>query len=345
MQLSDFYFDLPKDLIANIPLPNRRDSRLLYLNQEKINHKRFPDVLHLTQPGDLLVFNNTKVMPARLFGRKQSGGKVELLVERILNDQQLLAQLHVSKSPKVGEIIIMAEKFHFKVQGRQERFYCLQLQEDEKIFDILSQFGEVPLPPYMERSPNHHDTERFQTVYAAVTGSVAAPTAGLHFDQPLIAALKAKGVQIGMLTLHIGAGTFLPVRENDIRKHKMHAEMVHVSSELCQQIKATKAAGKRIIAVGTTSLRALETSAVHATQNGFSGETNLFIYPGYQFQWTDALITNFHLPGSSLLMLVCAFGGYKNMMQAYQIAIAEQYRFYSYGDAMWINKIAETVCR
>jgi S-adenosylmethionine:tRNA ribosyltransferase-isomerase len=304
-----------------------------------IAHRHFRDVLDLVQPGDLLVFNNTKVIPARIYGQKTTGGQVEILVERILDQQRILAQVRVSKPPRLGDYLLFPDDMRLEVVDRHQQFYELRYnQTDRSILDMIESIGQIPLPPYMHREPEESDKERYQTVFAEHKGSVAAPTAGLHFDQAILDALAAKHVDTGFLTLHIGAGTFVPVRTEDVREHKMHAEYIDVSAELCTKIAAAKSRGKRVIAVGTTSLRSLETASQSGKTEPYRGETNIFIYPGYDFHCVDALITNLHLPCSTLLMLVCAFGGYHHVMSAYRQAVSMQYRFFSYGDAMWLSR-------
>jgi len=340
MRLEDFHYDLPDELIARYPLATRSASRLLCVNAntQTLTHRHFYQLLDLVEPGDLLVFNNTKVIPARLFGRKATGGLVEVLIERILDDKHALAQIRSSKSPKIGSTIYFTETIGLTVIDKQDQFYQLQFNGSETLLDVIEAIGQIPLPPYMHRLPDENDWARYQTIYALNKGSVAAPTAGLHFDDELMQQLKAKSVEMAYLTLHIGAGTFLPVRVNNIAEHKMHAEYLEVSEALCEKILATKKAGKRVIAVGTTSLRALETASQHGNIAPYQGDTRIFIYPGYQFRCVDVLVTNLHLPGSTLLMLVTAFGGYEKIMQAYQAAVKEGYRFYSYGDAMWVEQ-------
>lgn len=341
MHLNDFHFDLPAELIARYPLAKRSASRLLCLDKETEGfvHRSFYELIDLISPGDLLVFNDTKVIPARLFGKKKTGGNVEILVEKILDDHRVLAQVRASKSPRIGETIYFAEDICLEVVGRQQQFYELSYPApDRTILELIEAIGQIPLPPYMHRVPDEHDQERYQTVYAKLKGSVAAPTAGLHFDEALLGELKDKQVEMGYLTLHIGAGTFAPVRVDNILEHKMHAEYLEVSKALCEKIIATKKQGKRVIAVGTTSLRALETASQTGVLAPYQGETNIFIYPGYAFQCVDALITNLHLPCSSLLMLVSAFSGHSKVMRAYQEAVKHSYRFYSYGDAMWMER-------
>lgn len=341
MRLENFTFELPDELIARYPLKTRSESRLMCLPAARgdFSHVRFYEVINLVRPGDLIVFNDTKVIPARLFGQKTTGGQVELLIERVLDQQRVIAQVRVSKAPRVGDSLLFANGVELEIIGREQQFYELRYnQTNQTILEIVEQLGEIPLPPYMQRKPDANDLERYQTVYAKNKGSVAAPTAGLHFDEALLAALREKQVEMGYLTLHIGAGTFAPVRSDDIREHKMHAEYLEVSPELCEKIKATKARGNRVIAVGTTSLRALETASQSGEIAPYYNETNIFIYPGYEFRCVDVLITNLHLPGSTLLMLVSAFAGYEKIMRAYREAVEMQYRFYSYGDAMWMEK-------
>ncbi|HEX4045284.1 MAG TPA: tRNA preQ1(34) S-adenosylmethionine ribosyltransferase-isomerase QueA [Gammaproteobacteria bacterium] len=340
MQLSDFNFILPPELIARYPLSERSMSRLLCVQHDTLAHQHFNQVIDLIHPGDLLVFNDTKVIPARLIGQKQTGGRVEILIERILDRQRVLAQVRVSKPPRVGDQLLFANDISLTVLDRQQQFYELSLaapNQQQTILDMIETIGQIPLPPYMQREADENDKTRYQTVYAKHKGSVAAPTAGLHFDEALLQKLRDKQIEMGHLTLHIGAGTFLPVRVDDITQHQMHPEYLQLSESLCQQITAAKARGNRVIAVGTTSLRALETASQSGEITPYAGETTIFIYPGYTFRCADALITNLHLPGSTLLMLVCAFGGHAAMLRAYETAVAEKYRFYSYGDAMWID--------
>ena len=302
-------------------------------------HAQFDHVLDLIQPGDLLVFNDTRVIPARLHGQKVTGGQVELLVERIIDKQRVLGQLRSSKPARIGDVLTFANSVQLEVVNRSSRFYELKYTtDDQHILEVIEAIGKIPLPPYMQREPDESDKERYQTVYAKHKGSVAAPTAGLHFDEDLLNALRAKGVEMDYLTLHIGAGTFAPVRVDDIKQHEMHPEYLQVSQALCDHIQQVKTRGGRVIAVGTTSLRALETACQGGEIASYEGETSIFIYPGYTFRCADVLITNLHLPGSTLMMLVCAFGGYERLMKAYQEAVERQYRFYSYGDAMWIAR-------
>lgn len=343
MQLSDFHYELPNELIARHPLASRTASRLLALNGKtgQIIHHYFSDIIDKLRPNDLLVFNDTKVIPARLHGHKETGGKVEILVERIQNDHLVLAMLKASKAPKPGTKIMLADGYAFVVKERLDNFFILQLecsQSDHPIdmISLLNQYGEVPLPPYFEREVESEDKARYQTVYAKHDGAVAAPTAGLHFDTALIKAIEQRGIETAYLTLHVGAGTFQPVRVDDIQTHKMHKEYFEVSEALCRSIRETKGKGGRVVAVGTTTVRSLETAARCGEIQPFQGDTDIFIYPGFKFNCVDAMITNFHLPESTLLMLISAFAGYHNVMSAYREAIRQEYRFYSYGDAMFI---------
>jgi len=344
MQLSDFNYDLPSQLIAQHPLANRTDSRLLELRVDgdhdaQMVDRQFPDILSLIKPGDLLVFNDTKVIPARLHGKKETGGNVELLIERISGDKQAWVQIRASKVPKTGSIVhvhnkVGDETFPVEMIGYDGRFY--EVRFPENVFDLLERFGELPLPPYIEHQPDQEDAKRYQTVVAKNPGAVAAPTAGLHFDEAILKRLGELGVKQATVTLHVGAGTFTPVREEDLSKHKMHYEWFSVPAETIAAIEDTHKAGGRVIAVGTTSLRALESQAQHRQA---SGETNLFITPGYTFKTVDCLLTNFHLPKSTLLMLVSAFAGVDNIRNAYQHAIQNEYRFFSYGDAMFLSRL------
>jgi S-adenosylmethionine:tRNA ribosyltransferase-isomerase len=338
MRRSDFYFQLPPELIAQYPLPERSASRLLCLDKDgKVEDRLFTDLQDLLKVGDLLVFNNTRVIPARMFGSKETGGKVEVLVERILDDHRVLAHVRASKSPKAGSQLSLEGGVKVTVLGREGELFELRY-EGSPVIKQLEQHGHIPLPPYIERADESHDRERYQTVYAQKQGAVAAPTAGLHFDQPLLDKLTAKGVSFAFVTLHVGAGTFQPVRVDNIADHHMHAEYIEVDDEVVAAVEATRAAGGRVIAVGTTSVRAMESAVYNGRLSNFSGDTDIFITPGYHFQIIDALITNFHLPESTLLMLVCAFGGYDSVMSAYRHAVSEKYRFFSYGDAMFLTK-------
>ena len=346
MQLSDFNYDLPPDLIAQHPLANRTDSRLLEvrpsgLGAAQLIDRQFKAILDLIKPGDLLVFNDTKVIPARLHGKKETGGNVELLIERISGDKQAWVQIRASKVPKTGSIVHVynqaGETFPVEMIGYDGRFY--EVRFPENVFTLLERFGELPLPPYIEHQPDGEDAERYQTVLAKNPGAVAAPTAGLHFDEAILKQLSDLGIQRATVTLHVGAGTFTPVREEDLSKHKMHHEWFSIPEETLLVIEETHSKGGRVIAVGTTSLRALESQAL--TQKT-RGETNLFITPGFQFKTVDCLLTNFHLPKSTLLMLVSAFAGMDNIRAAYQHAIQEKYRFFSYGDAMFLSRLENT---
>ncbi|UJB20696.1 MULTISPECIES: tRNA preQ1(34) S-adenosylmethionine ribosyltransferase-isomerase QueA [Lysobacter] len=341
MKKSDFHYELPPELIAQAPLAQRSASRLLVVpplpaaREDRV----FSDLPQMLQPGDLLVFNDTRVIPARLFGQKSTGGRVEILIERLLGGSEARAQLGVSKSPKDGARIALDAGGEAEVLGREGEFYRLRFHVPESLEQWLLHAGRLPLPPYIQREPGHDDAERYQTVFAREVGAVAAPTAGLHFDEELLARLRERGVQFGHVTLHVGAGTFQPVRADHLDQHVMHSEWLNVGAGLVEQIRRTRAAGGRVIAVGTTVVRALE-SAIRLNQDAdgelrpFAGETRLFILPGYQIRSVDALITNFHLPESTLLMLVSAFAGKEQVFSAYEHAIAERYRFFSYGDAM-----------
>jgi S-adenosylmethionine:tRNA ribosyltransferase-isomerase len=338
---ADFFYELPPEQIAYYPPTQRTASRLLCLGKTtgNIAHKHFNDILDLLDSGDLLVFNDTKVIPARLFARKQTGGKVEILVERIVDKTRLLAQLKASKSLKIGSRISLENGTSFALLGKTENLFELQLTAGNlSVIEVLNAVGRIPLPPYLKRSDESLDRERYQTVFARHPGAIAAPTAGLHFDELLIKQLQDKGVNVAFITLHIGAGTFQAIRTAQIEQHLMHAEYAEVSAAVCEKIRETKQQQKRVIAVGTTAVRSLETAALSGDGiKPFQGETRLFIRPGFTFQCVDALITNFHLPQSTLLMLVCAFSGYQRAMDAYQHAIHQKYRFFSYGDAMWIS--------
>ncbi len=346
MQVSDFHFSLPEELIARYPMPERTASRLLQLNGAtgQIRHGQFRDVLELLVPGDLLVFNNTRVIPARLFGQKESGGKIEILVERLLDQHTVLAHVRASKSPKAGARLLFEQGVSARMVARHDALFELCFEAEEGVLSILERIGHMPLPPYIDRPDEQADKERYQTVYNAKPGAVAAPTAGLHFDDALLQALKDKGVELAFVTLHVGAGTFQPVRVERIEDHHMHQEYVEVPQQVVDQIAATRARGGRVVAVGTTSVRSLESAArASAVVDGqplkpFYGDTDIFIYPGYRFAVVDALITNFHLPESTLIMLVSAFAGYQHVMDAYNDAIAEGYRFFSYGDAMFVTR-------
>ncbi len=343
MKVSEFQFDLPEALIARYPTKERTASRLMHLATTGLSHLQFTDVVNLINPGDLLIFNNTRVIPARLLGQKASGGKVEVLIERIIDEHHVLAHVRASKSPKEGTQLLLEGKVEMEMVGRQDALFTLKLLNPEPILEILEQFGHMPLPPYIDRPDEESDKERYQTVYNEKPGAVAAPTAGLHFDDVILKQLRDKGVNTEFVTLHVGAGTFQPVRVDNILEHQMHSEYAEVPQNVVDAIAKTKAAGKRVIAVGTTSVRSLESAAKAALENGtalapFFSDTDIFIYPGYKFQVIDAMLTNFHLSESTLIMLVSAFAGKENVMSAYQEAIAQQYRFFSYGDAMFIEK-------
>lgn len=334
MNKQDFYFDLPDSLIAQYPLASRSHSRLLVYSREtkEYRHQKFNELLSFLEEGDLLVMNNSRVIPARLYGKKSSGGKIELLVERLCADNTFMAHIKASKGPKAGCILILEKQWQVQVIHKiEDLYYCKVLGNRD---DMLEDIGHIPLPPYIERSVEAEDLSRYQTVYARHNGSVAAPTAGLHFDEALLVALQQKGIKLAYSTLHVGAGTFRPVRSERILDHKMHSEEFEISEELCQSVLTAKSAGKRVIAVGTTSLRSLESAALeNGTLEPCKKETDIFIYPGYRFKICDGLITNFHLPESTLLMLVSAFIGHQEAMDLYQEAIAKGYRFFSYGDA------------
>jgi S-adenosylmethionine:tRNA ribosyltransferase-isomerase len=353
MHRRDFSFDLPDELIAQHPLPERSGSRLLMLatGSGQLHDRLFTDLPGLIKPGDLLVFNDTRVIPARLWGHKPSGGKVEILIERVLDEQSLLAQVRASKPPRAGSQLLISERSpdeirdvvapamdgpRFDVLGRQGEFYHLVVAGNYSVPGLLAEYGHMPLPPYINRPDENIDQSRYQTVYARCDGAVAAPTAGLHFDQAMIERLQARGVDIAWVTLHVGAGTFQPVRVDNISEHRMHTERAQVSERVCEQVLATRARGGRVIAVGTTVVRCLESASSQGHIQPFYGDTDIFITPGYSFRSVDALVTNFHFPESTLLMLVCAFAGQQHTLQAYRHAVEQQYRFFSYGDAMFI---------
>ncbi len=331
----DFYFELPEALIAQTPAPERTASRLLVMQPEGVVDRHFKDIVEYLRPGDLLVFNDTRVMPARLYGQKETGGKVEVLVERVLDAATCLAHVRASRTPKPGTRLLIEQQVSVSVVGRRDDLFELVLVEGSWR-DVMHEYGHIPLPPYIERLDTPVDAERYQTVYGRKEGAVAAPTAGLHFDQALLETLKNQGVEIGFVTLHVGAGTFKPVQVEDIAAHKMHSEWIEVSPELVSQVAQTRTRGGRVVAVGTTAVRCLETAGQTGTLQSMQGETDIFITPGYQFKLVDLLITNFHLPESTLIMLVAAFAGYERTMAAYRHAVAQQYRFFSYGDAMLI---------
>jgi len=338
LKKSDFDFDLPNALIAQSPLAERSASRLLVLDRGAgtRQNRQFRELPGMLQPGDLLVFNDTRVLPARLFGRKDSGGAVEILIERVTGTHEARAQLGVSKKPKEGGRILLADGSAVTVLGREGEFFRLRFESHEPLEKILLRLGEMPLPPYIERKPGQEDTTRYQTVFAREPGAVAAPTAGLHFDEGLLARLTERGVDFGYVTLHVGAGTFQPMRAEDISDHVMHREWLNVGAELVEKIRRTRAAGGRVVAVGTTVVRALESATVEGRLHPFAGETQIFIFPGYRITSIDGLITNFHLPQSTLLMLVSALTSREFILDAYRYAVQERYRFFSYGDAMLV---------
>jgi len=340
MQRADFEFDLPSHLIAQAPAPQRSASRLLCLDgvTGAWRDRHFSDLPVLLEPGDLLVFNDTRVIPARLFGRKASGGRCELLVERVLDPRRALVHLRASRPPKPGGRLLFDAGFAATVLGRRGELFEIGIEADEALPELLERHGRVPLPPYITHEPTPEDRERYQTIYARRPGAVAAPTAGLHFDQTLLDRLAALGVARAFITLHVGAGTFQPVRAERIEEHVMHSEWIEVGAEACEQIATARARGGRVIAVGTTVVRALETAARTGAIQPWRGETRIFIYPGYRFHGVDALITNFHLPESTLLMLVAAFAGRAATLNAYRHAVEQRYRFFSYGDAMFITR-------
>ena len=343
MKTSDFFYELPEQLIAQYPKANRTDSRLLHVQRDPvaITDRQFRDFADLLQPNDVLVFNNARVIPARLFGNKATGGKVEILIERITTEHSAIAHVRASKTPKAGsEILIHVphsdSPVRFIVRDRQDSLFIIDCP-DHLITDVLEQAGHMPLPPYIAREDDQHEQDRYQTVYAEEPGAVAAPTAGLHFDEEILERIRDRGIQSAYVTLHVGAGTFTPVRVDNIEEHAMHSEFLVVPEETVQRCKQAREQGGRIVAIGTTAVRSLETASQDGELKAFSGETDIFIYPGYSFNSVDALLTNFHLPESTLLMLVCAFAGYDTTMHAYRHAVEQKYRFFSYGDAMFIS--------
>ncbi|BAU72737.1 tRNA preQ1(34) S-adenosylmethionine ribosyltransferase-isomerase QueA [Metapseudomonas furukawaii] len=338
MRVADFHFELPEALIARHPLAERRASRLLVLDgaRGELSHRQFPDLLDYLRPGDLMVFNNTRVIPARLFGQKASGGRLEILVERVLDSHRVLAHVRSSKSPKPGTRLLIDGGGEAEMVVRHDALFELRFAEE--VLPLLDRVGHMPLPPYIDRPDEEADRERYQTVYARHAGAVAAPTAGLHFDEALLEALAAKGVERAFVTLHVGAGTFQPVRVERIEDHHMHREWLEVGQDVVDAVTACRARGGRVVAVGTTSVRSLESAARDGELKAFSGDTDIFLYPGRPFHVVDALVTNFHLPESTLLMLVSAFAGYPETMAAYAAAVEQGYRFFSYGDAMFITR-------
>jgi len=356
MYVSEFDYYLPEELIAQYPTKERTASRLLVLEAKTgaLQESKFSEITRFLSSGDLLVFNDTRVIPARLFGKKPTDGKVEIMLERILDERRILAQVHASKPPRPGISIqitsphppfsTMVEDIELEVLERRENFFVLQTNEDYPVDELLKNWGAVPLPPYIRRTAEMFDQERYQTVYAKHQGAVAAPTAGLHFDQDLLAKLRSQGIRFAFVTLHVGAGTFSPLRVDKVEEHRMYTETLEVSEEACAEINRARRADGRIIAVGTTSVRALETAWRDGQIHPFRGETRLFIYPGYHFHCVDAMISNFHLPGSTLLMLVSAFVGREQVLHAYQYAVEKRFRFYSYGDAMFFTNRIRANC-
>jgi S-adenosylmethionine:tRNA ribosyltransferase-isomerase len=340
MRTTEFDFLLPNELIAQFPTKERSASRLLRLNGNNglISDEQFIDICQFIDAGDLLIFNNTKVIKARLVGQKESGGAIEALVERIIDEHHVLAHIRASKSPKPGARLIFANAFKAEVEARQDDLFLLRIDSPRRVLDLLDEYGSLPLPPYITHTADEFDDERYQTVFAKDPGAVAAPTAGLHFDDDVIKRLEAKGVNVAYVTLHVGAGTFQPVRVDNINEHKMHSELYSVPAETIALIKTTQTSGKKVTAIGTTALRALESAARSGKLVAGNGETDIFITPGYKFKVVDRLLTNFHLPKSTLLMLVSAFAGFENIQKSYQHAIAQEYRFFSYGDAMLIER-------
>ncbi|MCL1825606.1 MAG: tRNA preQ1(34) S-adenosylmethionine ribosyltransferase-isomerase QueA [Betaproteobacteria bacterium] len=343
LTVNDFDYTLPAHLIAQAPLAERNTSRLLGVGRA-LADRHFADLPEFIRPGDLLVFNDTRVLHARLFGVKASGGAVEVLLERALGPHEALAQVRASRSPGTGAVLRLADAFDVTVQGRVGEFFHLRFPPDEDLADLLERHGKLPLPPYIQREANDADEGRYQTVYARAPGSVAAPTAGLHFDEKMLETLAGRGAKLAWLTLHVGAGTFQPVRVHDLAEHRMHRERYVIPPTTAEAIAATREKGGRVIAVGTTSLRALEAAASHGELVAGEGETELFILPGFRFRVADALITNFHLPRSTLLMLVSAFGGMETIRRAYAHAIERGYRFFSYGDAMFMTRDDGMLC-
>jgi len=337
MKRTDFNYDLPPELIAQAPLAERSGSRLLCFDRQsgELDDRQFKELPNLLKQGDLLVFNNTRVIPARLFGKKASGGQVEILLERLLNEQDCLVQVRASKAPKPGGILVLEDGNELQVIGRENNFYHLRAINGN-LMEWLERLGHMPLPPYITREDTDRDRRRYQTVFAQTPGAVAAPTAGLHFDKKLLGQLEDASIESTTVTLHVGAGTFQPVRAENIEDHHMHAEWLEVSQAACDAIAAAKARGGRVLAVGTTAVRSLETAAQGGQLQPFSGDSRIFIYPGYEFKVVDAMITNFHLPESTLLMLLSAFAGRKQTLAAYHHAVEQRYRFFSYGDAMLV---------
>ena len=338
MKKSDFNYHLPPELIAQKPLPQRSASRLLQLNKQtgSITDARFTEFIDMLQPNDLLVFNDTKVIPARLFANKATGGKVEILIERIESQQQALAHIRASKSPQADSLLLLQDGTVSRVLGREHDLFRLRFETDKDVLSVLTEIGHMPLPPYIDRQDDKDDLDRYQTVFAKQAGAVAAPTAGLHFDDDIMQQLEQKGIPRTFITLHVGSGTFQPVRVDDLAQHVMHSEYFQVSEACVEAVSNTKANGGRVVAIGTTAVRALESASQSGELQSGCGDTQLFITPGYRFKTVDAMLTNFHLPESTLLMLISAFAGYDSIMNAYKHAIQQRYRFFSYGDAMAI---------
>lgn len=345
MKLSDFHYDLPDELIARYPTSDREGSRLLLLDgaSGSVQHKQFTDLLDLLNPGDLMVFNDTRVLPARLWGRKATGGKLEILVERVLDSRRVLAHVRSSKSPKPGAVLHLTNdansdgvKAKVEVLGRHEALFELEFVEGGDAFEVMKAIGHMPLPPYIDREDELDDRERYQTVFGKKDGAVAAPTAGLHFSDAFLAACDEKAIDRCFVTLHVGAGTFQPVRVDNITDHKMHKEYIEVDQSVCDRVAETRRRGGRVVAVGTTSVRSLESASRTGELKPFAGDSDIFIYPGYEFKSVDAMVTNFHLPESTLIMLVSAFAGQQAVLDAYKEAVEQRYRFFSYGDAMFV---------
>jgi S-adenosylmethionine:tRNA ribosyltransferase-isomerase len=339
MNLSDFHFDLPDELIARFPAEKRDASRLLHLDASgTVFDRQFADLVELLQPNDCLIFNNTKVIPARLYGNRETGGRVELLIERVLDTQTVLSQVKSSNPLKPGTIISVGN-YQIVTKERRDQFYVLQsASEQVSMVEILDKHGHMPLPPYIDREDTEFDNERYQTVFAQKEGAVAAPTAGLHFSEQVFERLQEKGVSWDFVTLHVGSGTFAPVRVDNIKEHKMHSEWFEVPDSVVDLVEKTRARGGRVVAVGTTSVRSLETASLSGKLQAMTGETDIFIYPGFKFNTVDALVTNFHLPESTLILLVSAFSGKEPILRAYRHAVDHKYRFFSYGDAMFLER-------
>ncbi len=338
MRTDEFIFELPERLIAQHPPTRRGASRLLYMGKQGCEHRMFADLPALLRENDLLVLNDTRVLKARLFGSKETGGNIEVMVERVLNDHEVLAQVRASKSPKPKSRLLLSGVLPVTVLGRAGEFFHLRFEGGQDVGSLLEQYGSLPLPPYITHAADAEDETRYQTVFAREPGAVAAPTAGLHFDEAMLATLQLRGVKAAYVTLHVGAGTFQPVRAELVADHTMHSERYEIPQATLDAIADTRSRGGRVVAVGTTSLRALESAAANGELRAGAGETSIFITPGYQFRVVDVLLTNFHLPKSTLLMLVCAFGGKDRMLAAYRAAVEHEYRFFSYGDAMLIER-------